>query len=120
MTTLPPQLKAALREKLKEFGTNYEWPYRLMRDNNRSPADQQQEAQMELLESFLVDLEQTLQPEIERLVVEGQIKAMQRLNYDLIGLKDPEQIKRFVTSHLGRAHGELRALTQSNPQKGEL
>lgn len=51
------QPEPSLRERAREFGYEFEWPYRFILDRNRSPADQQHEAQEKLLDEFMATIE---------------------------------------------------------------
>lgn len=42
-----------LRKLAEDFGHNFEWPYEFITDVNRSPAEQQAEAQQKLTDRFV-------------------------------------------------------------------
>ncbi len=90
-----------LDDILINFGKEYEWPYRFIRNKNRSPADQQSEAQAELLDETKQALKQREHSLVQRVLEEVEI---------VIGKDDVFYIPRTAFQE-GYANGrnELRA-----------
>lgn len=88
---------------LHNFGKQYEWPYSLMRDKDRSPADQQEEAQAELTAQTVAAIHALHTTQTTKLQAEARIDELKHSKLAIWHLDSIRYIDKRI-KHLEREH----------------